>query len=66
MPGVVDAQTLIDKAGRVVELAASGQLSPDVANSMLSALGALSKAMEIDELTRRIAVLEARNALAKD
>jgi hypothetical protein len=58
MPGLADAATLTEKAEAVVALAADGQLSPDVATAMLTAIGQLAKAAEIDELARRIAALE--------
>lgn len=58
MPGLADAATLTAKAEAIVALAADGKLSPDVATAMLSAIGQLAKAAEIDELARRIAALE--------
>jgi len=58
MPGLADASTLTAKAEAIVALTAEGRLSPDVATAMLSAIGQLAKAAEIDELARRIAALE--------
>ena len=58
MPGLADAATLTAKAEAIVALAADGKLSPDVATAMISAIGQLAKAAEIDELARRIAALE--------
>ena len=59
LPGLKDAATLTAKAERIVELAANGSVSPDIATALLSAIGTLAKATEIDELTRRIEALEA-------
>ena len=58
LPGLKDAATLTAKAERIVELAAEGKVSPDIATALLSAIGTLAKATEIDELTRRIEALE--------
>ena len=62
LPGLEDAATLTAKAERIVELAANGSVSPDIATALLSAIGTLAKATEIDELTRRIEALEAPHA----
>ena len=59
LPGLKDAATLTAKAERIVELAANGSVSPDIATALLSAIGTLAKATEIDELKRRIEALEA-------
>ena len=61
LPGLKDAATLTAKAERIVELAAEGKVSPDIATALLSAIGTLAKATEIDELTRRIEALEANH-----
>ncbi|WP_233842198.1 DUF5681 domain-containing protein [Dyella sp. 2HG41-7] len=58
LPGLSDAATLTAKAECIVSLTAEGKLSPDVATAMLSAIGQLAKATEIDELTRRLEALE--------
>jgi len=58
LPGLKDAATLTAKAERIVELAAEGSVSPDIATALLSAIGTLAKATEIDELKRRIEALE--------
>ena len=65
LPGLKDAATLTAKAERIVELAADGKVSPDVATALLSAIGTLAKATEIDELMRRIEALEAERAQAQ-
>lgn len=58
LPGLSDAATLTAKAECIVALTAAGKLSPDVATAMLSAIGQLAKATEIDDLTRRLEALE--------
>ena len=58
LPGLSDAATLTAKAECIVALTAAGKLSPDVATVMLSAIGQLAKATEIDDLTRRLEALE--------
>ena len=62
LPGLKDAATLTAKAERIVELAAEGKVSPDIATALLSAIGTLAKATEIDELKRRIEALEKPHA----
>ncbi|MDE3140387.1 MAG: DUF5681 domain-containing protein [Metallibacterium scheffleri] len=62
LPGLKDAATLTAKAERIVELAAEGKVSPDVATALLGAIGTLAKAIEIDELMRRIEALEKDHA----
>lgn len=66
LPGLKDAATLTAKAERIVELAAEGHVSPDVATALLGAIGTLAKTIEIDELMRRIEALEAHHALNRD
>ena len=58
LPGLKDAATLTAKAERIVELAAEGKVSPDVATALLSAIGTLAKAVEIDEVKRSLEALE--------
>lgn len=41
-----------------MEAAAAGEVSPDIATALLSAIGTLAKTAEIDELTHRIEQLE--------
>jgi hypothetical protein len=62
LPGLTDAATLTAKAECIVALTAEGKLSPDVATAMLTAIGQLAKATEIDELARRLDALEAAHA----
>ena len=43
----------------ILNAAASGELSPDVAAKLIQAVGALARVVEIDELQQRIEALEA-------
>jgi hypothetical protein len=51
--------TLTDKAEAVVQALAGGDISPSQAATLLSAIGSLAKAREVDELEQRVAALEA-------
>ena len=50
--------TLTDQARAIITAMASGEIPPDVATNMLTALGNLGKIQEFDEFERRIAALE--------
>ena len=56
--GLKEAQTLGDKARCIIAAVAVGDLSPDVAERLLIALGACAKILEVDELEKRISALE--------
>ncbi len=58
IPGLAKAATLTDKAHRIIEAVGGGEITPDVATQLLNALAAYAKAVEVDELARRVAVLE--------
>lgn len=59
-PGLADA-------GRgILAAIAAGKLAPDTGAQLVAALGQLAKVIEGDELARRIAELERRNADAND
>lgn len=64
IPGLAEAATLTDKAKAVVDAVGNGVVSPDVAERLLSALANYAKAIEVDELTRRVAALEEKNQCA--
>ena len=51
--------SLSDIANAFIKAAADGKLSPDVAAQMVSAVGALARVVEIDELKERLIALEA-------
>lgn len=56
MPG----QTLTEKAGAILDAVSRGELAPMDGKALLDGLGQLAKITEIDELTRRIEALEAK------
>lgn len=58
IPGLADATTLTAKANCILAATANGSISPDVAKSLLGALADYAKALEVDELQARIAMLE--------
>jgi len=51
--------SMSDIANAFIRAAADGKLSPDVAAQMVSAVGALARVVEIDELKERLIALEA-------
>lgn len=51
-------QTLADTAEAIIHAAANGDLAPDVAAQLVSAVGTLSRVIEVDELKDRLAALE--------
>ena len=54
--------TLTDKGRAVLSAVAGGYLAPSQGAALLGAIGTLARVTEIDELTARIAVLEATHA----
>jgi hypothetical protein len=44
---------------------ATGELAPTKVAALLNAIGSLARVVEIDELARRIATLQARNTKAE-
>ncbi len=52
------AQTLTSKADAIVAAAAGGELTPTQAVALMQTLTGLARAVEVDELTRRVAALE--------
>ncbi len=57
------AATPAASARLVLEAVGSGQIAPDAGATLLSALAAQARIIEVSELEGRIAALEARNAL---
>ena len=55
--------TLTDKGKAVMNAIGAGEISPGQGAAMLSALGALVKIQEADELERRIAALETQRTV---
>lgn len=58
LPALAAAPHLTDKARAVLGAVAEGQVPPDVGAQLVSAIGAVSRLAEVDELTRRVAALE--------
>lgn len=56
----MDGATLTDKAGAILDAVSRGELAPMDVKALLDGLGAVAKVREFDELTRRVAALEAR------
>lgn len=59
LPKLAAAQTLADKAKAVLDGIAGGVIAPDTGRTLLDGLAALARTVEVDELERRIATLEA-------
>lgn len=61
IPSATGTGSLLERAERLLEAVAGGDLAPDRANELLTALGALVKIQEATELEARIRALEARH-----
>lgn len=59
IPALVKAQTLAEKGQAVMKAAADGDITPTEAATVMQALTGLVRIVEIDELEKRIAALEA-------
>lgn len=57
-PVALEGATLTEKAGSILDAVSTGRLSVSDAKALLEALAAVAKIAEVDELTRRIEVLE--------
>lgn len=55
---------LIDTADALLRAAAGGELSPDIASQLISAVGTIARVTEIEDLKQRLSALEA--AIAKN
>jgi hypothetical protein len=53
--------TLAGRAAKVVSATLAGQIPPDIGNQLITALAAQAKITEIDELTRRVEILESKH-----
>ncbi len=56
---IPETDSISDIAKLFIKAAANGQLPPDVASQLVSAVGTLARVVEIDELKVRLASLEA-------
>jgi hypothetical protein len=63
IPELEQARNLSDKAAAVLNAVARGEVTPDVGERLLSTLASYAKAVEVDELAKRIALLEAKDLL---
>lgn len=51
---------IADTARAIIEHAAQGEIAPDVAGQLVQSVAALARVVEVDELERRLAALEAK------
>ncbi len=58
LPELEQAQTLVDKAGAVLDAVAMGEVAPDIGAQLVHAVGVLSKVAEVQDLEARISALE--------
>ena len=58
LPELEMAITTTEKADAVVAAIGRGDIAPEIGATLLTALGTLSKIREVDDLTRRLEVLE--------
>ncbi len=56
---IPETDSISDIANAFIKAAADGQLPPDVAAQLVSAVGTLARVVEIDELKERLVALEA-------
>ena len=54
--------TLTDQGRAVLAAVAAGELAPGQGAALLASIGTLARVVEVDELARRLDVLEAKNA----
>jgi hypothetical protein len=53
--------TLAEQGGEIIKATMAGQIPPDIGSQLITALANQSKIIEIEELTKRIEVLENQN-----
>ena len=58
--GMVEAKELSEKGDLVLQSAASGDITPAEAQSLMSAISGQARIIETDELERRLSVLESK------
>jgi len=56
---IPESESMADIANAFIKAAAAGQIAPDVASQLVSAVGTLARVVEIDELKERLVALEA-------
>ena len=52
--------TLAEQGGEIIRATLSGHISPDIGSQLITALANQAKIIEIDELTKRIELLESK------
>lgn len=60
-PAAATAETPTDKAKAVMDAVAAGKIPPDIGAQLVTAIGALVRIVEMDELGKRIKALETAN-----
>jgi hypothetical protein len=58
LPAMAEAETLLERATAAIVAAAEGELAPDVASQLVSAVGVLSRVAEVQDLEKRLEALE--------
>jgi Family of unknown function (DUF5681) len=53
--------TLAEQGGAIIKATMTGLIPPDIGSQLITALANQSKIVEIDDLTRRLEALEAKN-----
>jgi hypothetical protein len=56
---LVFQESLALQGSEIIRATVSGQIAPDIGSQLISALASQSKIVEIDDLTKRIEILEA-------
>lgn len=65
LPELSEATTLSEKAEAIITATGNGQLAPDLAAQLISAVATLAKVIEIDQLQERLEALE-QHLIVKD
>lgn len=58
LPAMAEAETLLERATAAIVAAAEGELAPDIASQLVSAVGVLSRVAEVQDLEKRLEALE--------
>lgn len=61
MVPMFDSGTLTQRAQAVLAAVAAGEIAPDTGASLVSAVGALGRIIEVEDIERRLTELERRN-----
>lgn len=66
LPALFHSDTFDGKATALLDAVARGEIAPDIGAQLLSAISAVLRVHEVDELARRIAALEGPNKAGED